>query len=1199
MMTFDESTNSLVFNRIKNPVKDLSPYVLDDIKASYDRMLGTYNKVTKKFEGGILLQECDRFNETLMADGQCPLDFFIEKAESKSPEHRYPLLKASPKGIRDQSRTILELPIMDALGRLKTSRSERPKAFINRITSSDDIAYEAKKNKVTIKLKNKMLSIQCDNTSNLYKVHAGGTGESIFKVIQFLAAMEGELVTIKDIFKNPIWSRALRKEENTCDFAQDLETMKAILENSPEYIKKIKDDPEFSCKGIRPILNQLVSLEQARGLKLMFPIGSLPEGTVITSSVIKQLESLKIDKLYVQALVPKLEFKIQGLINREGKICNSVKFNPDLSAEYDYTDVGLTEEVLKEIYNRGFIGVVDKNFTEYNFYAEVMTNGDCQSPNLTYRDLMGIVSVIGISKLKGKSLFMDRDRDFLKKVEMMDYVYAKTLRKVLTDYYTTYKGNTQEFSRGTINKNTQHFNLVPTMFRRAIPDEIQVTSDDTNVIAQISQTTHISTIIAKGSEDMRQIAIPYYGRICPFETPEGKKVGLTNNKALGCKIDDNGNLLSRMFPVISNGDSISLDLDNMVELSIRDMGRCRVTDITELTAIGDNKYANSKIKAIVPTLSGLQFSTIQSKDVDYVSISSEAFVGLTNSMIPFAANTDAVRASFGGKMIKAGIYVQDPDIPLVRTNMYDQVLKRIPDYYVEAEGDGCVIDIQESMITIDYNGKEVDYVIPQSKINTDSVIFPRVNVSIGQIVRKGDTIIDTSASQDGIYCPGKSMLVAYVTTSFNHEDGIDITDYAAEKLTSIGSTVITKTVAKGATATKEGMNHYFGKGTEIGKITGATKNNSMISVDTGNASGQLYRIRSRRDPDNNMKNIVEYSLMSYNKTKSGDKLSGLFGNKGVNTVTRKNEDAYLLKNGMPIEVYLNPHGLPSRMNVGQVYEAQAGLCAHVLGIYIKSDGYNGMTNEELTYLLKLTHDIVNAGSREAALSVLNSSELPEGCKKAVAKNIDYAMLWAGVFDEHGNAYLYDPKIGKYLPYKATIGFSTILKLKQEADKKEHARAGLLTEEYQMMNQQPPQGGHSGGQAYGEMELYALAAYGAANYLAEVTNIKSDNTKSKCNIELNAWGIDTSMYKWDPDEITYPYSSYVFMYMMEALGFGLEANECELPDTNIEMLSNEVLPDMRSITEINIESYKDEIQNYNKVKTSINSRSFIERIRQGG
>lgn len=1199
MVKFDSKSNSLVFNRINNPVKDLSGYILKDIKEAYNRMTGVYNPTTNTYIGGTILAECDRYNKMLKENGCAPLKFVLERSSGKYPLTRYPVLKAYSEASKDLSDVVITLPTMDTIGRLKFNKSERPKAFINRITSSDDIAFEAKKNKVTIKLANKMLSIQCTTKSNLYNVNVGGPGRSIFKVIQLLASMEGELVSIKDTFKSPVWSKALMKSDSNYDFAKNLGTMNAILSSEPAFIKNVFVDEEFSCTQIREILRDLTSFKQARGMKLMFPVGNLTKGTVVTTSVIKQLEDSGITKIFIEAVVPNPELKIQKLIDSNGNIVQALKLNKELEAEYDYVDVSLTEATIHSLMNKGFIGVVDKNEMEYNFYSEVITNDNCNSSNLTYKDFMGIASVIGMSILRGKSLFMDRDRDFLKKTEMIDYTFAKALRSALKTHYSQpiYRSNVNNFASGIHKTNIQPFLKVNKLFRSAIADEVLVTSDDTNVVAQISQVTHISTIISKGSEDMRQIAIPYYGRICPFETPEGKKVGLTNNKALGCRMHD-GNLYARMFPVVNHGDYISLDLDNMKELSIREMDKSRVTDITELTELGENKYANSKIKAIVPTTTGLQFSTIMAKDVDYVSISSEAFVGLTNSMIPFAANTDAVRASFGGKMIKAGIYIQDPDIPLVRTTMYDNFLKQIPDYYVEAEGDGYVLDITEDMITIDYNGREVDYSIPQSKINSDSVIFPRVNVSTGQMVRKGDTIIDTAASQNGIYCPGKSMLVAYVTTSYNHEDGIDLTDYAAEKLTSIGSTVISKSVSKGASVTKDGLNHYFGKGTEIGKITGATKSNSMISVNTGNISGQLYRIHSRQDPDNSQRKLIDYYLMSYNKTKGGDKLSGLYGNKGVETVTRKNEDAYLLKNGLPIEVYLNPHGLPSRMNTGQTYDAQAGLCAHILGVGIISDGYNGMTNEELTDLLKLTHDIVNAGSREKALSILNSSYLPKEAKVAISKNIDTALLWAGVFDEAGNAQIFDPKIGKYLPYKVTIGYATILKLKQEADKKEHARSGLLTEEYQLINQQPPQGGHSGGQAYGEMELYALAAYGASNYLAEVTNVKSDNTKAKNIYELNAWGIDTSMYKWEDGELTYPYSSYTFIYLMEALGFSIECDNYELPDTNVDKLSEEVMPDMRSITEINVASYTDELKSYTKAKSSVNARSFIERIRKG-
>lgn len=288
---------------------------------------------------------------------------------------------------------------------------------------------------------------------------------------------------------------------------------------------------------------------------------------------------------------------------------------------------------------------------------------------------------------------------------------------------------------------------------------------------------------------------------------------------------------------------------------------------------------------------------------------------------------------------------------------------------------------------------------------------------------------------------------------------------------------------------------------------------------------------------------LHFNLLGYRKLTVGDKVSGRHGNKGVDAKVDSNSSMPMLPNGTPVQILLNPHGLPSRMNAGQIMEAHLGLVATVLGIYINSDSFNGASLQEVQMLMKMTHELANCGNKELCWSIMSKYGMPRELQETVYGNMDQVMDWAGTFDEVGDCRLYNPMTGKWFPHKITIGVSTILKMKQEGESKIHGRGGPLEEEYMMTSAQPTSGGaRGGGQAMGGMESWAVQSYGASNVAHDMVTVNSDDEVGRTNKLLDAFGSPVRI----PERYAAPRALTNFIYYLEALGLKLEDDEGLLP-----------------------------------------------------
>ena len=972
-------------------------------------------------------------------------------------------------------------------------------------------------------------------------------------------------------------------------------------------IHNLREEPAYAVTRIRHSINKAVSLDRALGETLSRPVLNYEAGSYVTPAVIQDLKRNKVNCIYVQTVVPDSTSKIAGgMVNKQltytvlGKGWTVTKYLADRIPELDKyptipTDTPVphhllndfsfkgkyaSKEILDFLQGAGEPGVyIGSDATPCYFETEILSNhtlqygdvysqAECQTMGVSphewfcylndntdssYRkdrlyadDLLALLSTIGYILLRGKSVFLDRDKDFLKKVETPEIALKRELIYAIRKHVNTYRDSVRQYVKtGDPGKGVIFDALTHSFIKRLNEKKLLDRCDVTNYAAEISQALHVSVDMKEPPEIVRRISTPYYGRLCPFETPEGKRLGLVNTKALGCEIKD-GNLLCTVRKVFHNGGTLTIS--NQIEtLSVDQELQYRITDVLELTpGEKEGEYLNTRIKAKVPnpSITGDRqiIAEIMAEDLDYVYSHTESLISPTVSLIPFATTDDAIRVSFGSKMIKQGIYLLNPDKPRVQTSMYRDIFKCSDAYLLVAEKTGTVTAIDIGRITVMYDGDtdETVYKVNEFAANTERVLCMRYRVRENERVVRGQILADSSASQDGVYCPGKNLLVAYMPTGYNYEDAVHTSMEASVEMTSPSAKFVRRKISGSYEVNRDGMYKYYKAGEKITTVT-KKQGNFIDAHDVHtNVSGIWYSI-----DDTGMGGARElhFNLLGYRKLTVGDKVSGRHGNKGVDAKVDSNSSMPMLPNGTPIQILLNPHGLPSRMNAGQIMEAHLGLVATVLGIYINSDSFNGASLQEVQMLMKMTYELANCGNKELCWSIMSKYGMPRELQETVYGNMDQVLDWAGTFDEVGDCRLYNPMTGKWFPHKITIGVSTILKMKQEGESKIHGRGGPLEEEYMMTSAQPTSGGaRGGGQAMGGMESWAVQSYGASNVAHDMVTVNSDDEVGRTNKLLDAFGSPVRI----PERYAAPRALTNFIYYLEALGLKLEDDEGLLP-----------------------------------------------------
>ncbi len=631
--------------------------------------------------------------------------------------------------------------------------------------------------------------------------------------------------------------------------------------------------------------------------------------------------------------------------------------------------------------------------------------------------------------------------------------------------------------------------------------------DQTNPLAELTNKRRLSALGPGGltrdraSTEVRDVHVSHYGRICPIETPEGQNIGLINNLASYAKINNYGFIETPYRPVDHKTHRVLSAAEDSVYLSADEEWNYKIAEANI------NLSPNGEIldEVVVARYKGENILA-KKEEIDFVDVSPKQVVSIAAGSIPFLENDDTMRALMGSNMQRQALPLLKPHAPLVGTGLEHQVA-RDSGLAVVANSDGVVTYTDSRTIEVlPKDEKEpVVYRLQKFERSNQGTCINQVSiVKVGDKIRKGQIIADGPAMQNGDLALGQNVTIAFMTwNGYNYEDAVIMSerlvkddvytsihiekyDCECRSIPKLGDEEITADVPNVSAEAKAHLDSrgIVVVGTEVkegdilvGKVTprGQTEptpeekllmaifgektnegKDASLRVPHGGAGIVLdVKIRKREEKakDNELppgvNEVVTVYIVQKRKISEGDKMSGRHGNKGVISRILPECDMPFLPDGTPVDIMLNPLGVPSRMNIGQILEVHLGMALKKLGYKIATPVFDGITNEEIFEMMD---------------------------KAGMAKD--------------GKTVLYDGRTGERFDERITVGVMYMIKLVHMVDDKLHARA---TGPYSLVTQQPLGGkAQNGGQRFGEMEVWALEAYGAAHVLQEIITVKSDD-----------------------------------------------------------------------------------------------------------
>ena len=666
--------------------------------------------------------------------------------------------------------------------------------------------------------------------------------------------------------------------------------------------------------------------------------------------------------------------------------------------------------------------------------------------------------------------------------------------------------------------------------------------DQNNPLGELTHKRRLSAIGPGGLSrdragfEVRDVHYTHYGRMCPIETPEGPNIGLINSLASYARINEYG-FVEAPYRIVDKSDPKNP----------------RVTDeVRYFTADEEDDYhvaqANAEIDEngyfVNNTVSGRyreETSAFDKSLIDLMDVSPKMVFSVATSMIPFLQNDDANRALMGSNMQRQAVPLLTTEAPVIGTGIENKAAID-SGVCVVAEADGEVISAESNKITVkEDDGKVREYKLTKfARSNQSNCYNQRPIVFKGDRVVKGDVIADGPSTSNGEIALGKNPLIGFMTwEGYNYEDAvllserlvrddvytsIHIEEYETEaRDTKLGPEEITRDIPSVANDAIKDLDEdgIIRIGAEVragdvlvGKVTpkGETEltaeerllraifgekarevRDTSLKVPHGEY-GIVVAVKTfTRENGDELAPGVNKSVRIYiaqkRKISVGDKMAGRHGNKGVVSRVLPVEDMPFLPNGRPLDIVLNPLGVPSRMNIGQVLEIHLSLAAKVLGFNISTPVFDGADENDIMDTLDLANDYANLEWDEFAAKY--KSQLVPEVFDYLDKNKAHRAEWKGVqIGRDGKVRLRDGRTGEYFDNPVTIGFMHYLKLHHLVDDKIHARS---TGPYSLVTQQPLGGkAQFGGQRFGEMEVWALEAYGASYTLQEILTVKSDD-----------------------------------------------------------------------------------------------------------
>ncbi|QZE12581.1 DNA-directed RNA polymerase subunit beta [Mycoplasma sp. Ms02] len=703
-------------------------------------------------------------------------------------------------------------------------------------------------------------------------------------------------------------------------------------------------------------------------------------------------------------------------------------------------------------------------------------------------------------------------------------------------------------------KNVTNNKLITNQFKTFFnSSKLSQFMDQINPLAEVSNKRRVTSLGPGGLNrdtaqfEVRDVHSTHYGRICPIETPEGQNIGLILNFAIYAKVNPMGFLQTPYFKVN----------DGVVDYN----------DVHYLTASEEigHKFAQSLVHVdendritdeVLTIRHNYQYVIGTPKDVDFIEVSSKQMISVAAAAIPFLENDDANRALMGSNMQRQAVPLLQAEAPLIATGIEADIAK-FSSYNLTAKHAGEVVYVDSQKIQIKNEKGTTDrYALRNfERSNQGRVINQKPIVKVGDYVEKGDLLVDGSSFKDGELALGKNVLVGFTTwNGYNFEDAVILNErlvkddvYTSihveeqtiqfrnskagdDRLTAdipnvskfsirnldengivrVGSEVLPGDVLVGRVSPKGEENPSQEEKLLMAILQQRPSNDKDTSLKVKNGhNGTVIGIEilSRENGDvleDGIDKIVKVSIAQKRKIKVGDKMAGRHGNKGVISIVLPEEDMPHLEDGTALDIMLNPQGVPSRMNIGQILELHLGMAARKLNTKFVTPSFDGVKKQDIESLLA-----------DAGLSIT------------------------------GKQVLIDPITGRKFDNPVTVGVMYMLKLSHMVDDKMHARS---VGPYSLITQQPLGGkSQNGGQRFGEMETWAIESYGAANVLQEILTYKSDDIDGR-----NALYSALATGKPLPKPGT-PESFNVLSYELKGLGIKIETSQEDFDSDNSEFL----------------------------------------------
>ena len=665
--------------------------------------------------------------------------------------------------------------------------------------------------------------------------------------------------------------------------------------------------------------------------------------------------------------------------------------------------------------------------------------------------------------------------------------------------------------------------------------------DQNNPLSELTHKRRLSALGPGGLSreragfEVRDVHHSHYGRMCPIETPEGPNIGLINTLSTFARINEYGFIEAPYRKVDHSGDEPRVT-DEFIYVTADEEENYNVAQANE--PLDENGYfVHKKVTGRYRE----EIIEVDRHQIHLMDVSPKQMVSVATALIPFLENDDANRALMGSNMQRQAVPLLVTDSPVVGTGMEYKTAKDSGICAI-AKNSGIVerVSADEIVVRNDNSQRDVYKLIKYQRSNQSTCLNQKPIVDLGQRVEAGQIIADGASTCKGELALGKNPLIGFMTwEGYNYEDAVllseklvqedvytsvHINEFEADaRDTKLGPEEITRDIPNvGEDALKDlDERGIIRIGAEVrpndilvGKVTPKgetelTAEERLLRAIFGEKAREVrdtslrvphgetgivvdVKVFTRENGDDvgpGVNQLVRVYIAQKRKISVGDKMAGRHGNKGVVSRVLPVEDMPFLPNGRPLDIVLNPLGIPSRMNIGQVLETHLSLAAKALGWKISTPVFDGANEIDIMDTLEMANDYVNTSWEEFSAKwepLLNGDILDE-----LYANRDHREEWKGVaLGRDGKVQLRDGRSGEPFDNRVTIGFMHYLKLHHLVDEKIHARS---TGPYSLVTQQPLGGkAQFGGQRFGEMEVWALEAYGAAYTLQEILTVKSDD-----------------------------------------------------------------------------------------------------------